>query len=106
MAGDKTFSNWIGYIFSFAVLFYVVLYIHELFSSLAELFTNLANLTKAMSKIKRTALVIMLVFYFLGWIHFPIIAFFVSVLVLIPAGFTFDEYKRLLADRLSTQEEV
>lgn len=106
MAGYRTFSKWIGYIFSFWILFYIVIYIHELFSSLAELFANLANLTKAMSKIKRTVLVIMLVFYFLSWIHFPTIAFLVSVLAIIPSGFTYDEYKRLLTDRLSTHVDV
>jgi len=59
-----------------------------------------------MSGIKRTAFAILLVSYFLGWIHFPTITFFVSALVVIPAGFTYDEYARLLRDKQSGRENA
>lgn len=106
IVGDKTASEWTGYLLSFVVLLLIVFHINDLFSSLAELFANLANLTKAMSWIKRTAFAILLVSYFLGWIHFPTITFFVSALVVIPAGFTYDEYTRILRDKQSGRENA
>jgi hypothetical protein len=106
IVGDKRASQWTGYVLSFVVLLWVVFHIDTLFSRLAELFANLANLTKEMSTIKRTAFAILLVLYFWGCVHFPNIGFFVSVLGLFPAGFTYDEYKRLLKDRLPKERDV
>lgn len=91
MAGGKGISTkCTGYLWLLVLLYYVVFYIHDLCSSLAELFAELANLTKAMSGIKRTAFAILLVSYLLGWIHFTIITFCVSALIVIPAGFAYD----------------
>lgn len=106
IVGDTTASEWMGYVILIVVLLVVVFHINDLFSSLAGLFSNLANVTKAMSPIKRTALGILLVLYFMSAIHFPRIWFFLSVLVLIPAGFTYDEYKRLLKDKLPAQKDM
>ena len=106
VSGKGISTKWIGYLLSFVVLLFVVFHINDLFSSLAELFANLANLTKAMPWLKRTAFAILLVSYFLGWIHFPIITFFVSALVLIPAGFAYDEYTRLLRDKQSAGQNA
>jgi len=106
IAGDKTTSEWTSYLLSFIVFLLVVFHIDDLFSSLSELFANLANLTKAMSWIKRTAFAILLVSYFLGWIHFPTITFFVSVLFIIPAGFTYDEYTRLFREKQSGRQSA
>jgi len=107
MDGGKVISTkWIGYLFLFLVLLWVVFHINDLFSSLAEFFANLANLTKAMSWIKRTAFAILLVSYFFCWIRFPAIIFFVTSLVLFPAGFTYDEYTRIIRDKQSGRENV
>jgi len=106
IVSDTTASEWTGYLLSFVVLLLVVFHINDLFSNLAKLFANLANLTKEMSWIKRTAFAILLISYFLGWIHFPTITFFVSVLVIIPVGFTYDEYTRLLRNKKSGWEDL
>jgi succinate dehydrogenase hydrophobic anchor subunit len=47
IVGDKTASEWTGYLLSFVVLLFVVFHISDLFSTLAEMFADLANLTKS-----------------------------------------------------------
>lgn len=104
--GQRTISDWIGYLCLFAVLLLVVFNIDEFFSSLAKFFADLANLTKAMSKIKRIAFAFLLLLFFYCWFNFTRITFFVSVLVLLPAEFTYYQYKSILKEKLFTQEDV
>lgn len=64
--GQRTTYDWIGYLCLSAVLLLVVFNIDEFFSSLAKFFADLANLTKAMSKIKRIAFAFLLLLFFIA----------------------------------------
>lgn len=107
MVGGKPIATkWIGYLLWFLVLLGIVFHIHDLCTSLAELFTQLANFLNSISPIKRTAIAILLLFPQLGWIYFPTITFFVSALAVIPAGFVYDEYTKIMRDKQSGRENV
>lgn len=104
--GQRTISEWVGYLCIYAVLLLVVFNIDEFFSSLAKFFADLANLTKAMSKIKRIAFAFLLFLYLYCCFHFTRITLLISVLVLLPAEFTYYQYKSILKEKLFTQEDV
>jgi len=97
--GDKTTSKWIAYLICSAILLWIVFNIHEFFLDIGKWFKNLADFTAALSKTKRIVFAILFFLYFYCSFHFGIITCFVSVLVLVPAGFTYDEYKRLLKEK-------
>lgn len=104
--GKGIYTKWGGYLLHFVVLLLVVFHINDIFTNLAELFTQLAKFTEAMSGIKRMAFAILLLSYFSGWVYFPMVNFLVSSLVIIPAGFTYDEYVRVLRDKKSRRRNV
>jgi hypothetical protein len=102
--GSETTSKWIGYLIYSAMSLWIVFNIHEFFLWIGKWFTDLANLTVALSKTKRTIFAILFFLYFYCSFHFWIITFFVSVLVLLPASFTYAEYKRFLKEKQLEQK--
>ncbi len=102
-SGSEKASYWIGYLMEAVILYLVVSNLTNLLNSLSRLSADLAKMTGGMSFIKKAILVIFFLSYIGGWHHFPKITFFVSVLLIIPCGFTYDRYKMLLRKKSSTE---
>jgi hypothetical protein len=99
MTGSETISKWIAYLFSSVILLWVVFNIHKVFLGIGKYFTDLANFTADLSKTKKIVFTILIFLYLYCLFHFWIITFFVFVLVLLPASFTYTEYMRLLKNK-------
>lgn len=103
--GSETASGWIGYLLAAIILYLVISNLTDFLNSISRLCTDLAKMTDGMSFVKKSLLVIIFLAYVRGWHQFPKITFFVSVLLLIPGGFTYDRYKTLLKEKASAERE-
>ncbi len=92
-SGIEPLSGWLGYLLGAVLLYFVVSNLTNILSSLSRVSADLARITNGMSFFKKALLVIFFLAYVGGWHYFPNITFFVSVLILIPGGFTYDKYK-------------
>ena len=104
-SGREAASSWIGYLFGAIILYLIISNLPDFLNSISRLCTDLAKMTDDMSFLKKAMLVIIFIVYVRGWHHFPKITFFVSVLLIIPCGFTYDRYKVLLRKKSSTECE-
>ncbi len=104
-SGSETTSGWLGYLLGAVILYLVVSNLKDILDSISGLCTDLAKMTDGMSFVKKALLVIIFLAYVRGWTHFPRITFFVTVLLLIPSGFTYDKYKMLLNKKASSDRE-
>ena len=102
-SGIEPASGWIGYLLGAALLYFVVSNLTDILSSLSRLSADLAIITDGMSFLNKALLVILFLLYVGGWHHFPKITFFVSVLLLIPGGFTYDKYKIIKKEKASSE---
>ena len=100
----KIITQWIGWLFVFTILLWIVFRIYEFFSWFGKFFMDLANLTKSMSKVTRVIFAVLFLLYFYCWSRFGIATFFVTVLVLIPAELTYNQYKSLLEDKIPHED--
>ncbi len=104
-SGSEAASSWTGYLFGAIILYLVISNLTAFLNSISRLCTDLAKMTDGMPFLKKVLLVIIFIVYVRGWHHFPKITFFVSVLLIIPYGFTYDRYKMLLKKKSSTECE-
>ena len=102
-SGIEPESGWIGYLLGAALLYFVVSNLTDILSSLSRLSADLAIITDGMSFFKKALLVIFILAYVGGWHYFPNSTFFVSVLLLIPGGFTYDKYKIIKKEKVSSE---
>lgn len=84
--------KYLNYIFYGVVLVYVVKHLDRIFSGFEDLFSNLKQKVKVASFFKKALWFLFLYLSFFGFINYFIITIHIYVLVLIPAGFTYDRY--------------
>ena len=103
--GSEAASSWLGYLFGAIILYLVISNLTDFLNSISRLCTDLAKMTDGISFSKKALLVVIFLVYVRGWHHFPKITFFISVLLIIPFGFTYDRYKMLLKEKSSSECE-
>lgn len=84
--------KYLNYIFYGVVLVYVVKHLDGIFEWFENFFSKLKQQVKGVSLFKKTLWFLFLFLWFFGCINYTIIAMHIGVLVLIPAGFTYDRY--------------
>lgn len=97
--GDEATSSWIAWIVLAIFILLVVANLSEFLKSLSEFFSDSARLTKGLSLTKRIVVLALTLLYLFAWRHTPDIAFFFTVLVLLPAAATFDRYQDILREK-------
>lgn len=65
----------------------------------SDFFGDLARRTKGFTRIQSVMAIGLFILYVLGWRMYPEFTCFLSVLVLMPAGFAYDKYRQILRDR-------
>jgi hypothetical protein len=86
------------------VVSFILWNIPEILKAFGEFFTSLSTTAQNLSRTKQILLFIFVYGYFALCIKLPDYAFFFSILVLIPGGYTFQVYKELLKRRSATSE--
>jgi len=66
---------------------------------ISKWFSDLGNLLEPFSNLARIIIVLILVTYFVSWFYTPILAYWVGILILIPTGFTYDEFRKIVSAR-------
>jgi len=104
-------SSGLGWSIATVVLGVVVAYllVTELDGFLKQLggfFTNLGKGAESASTAKRISFLLSFAIYFYAWSQYPLLAALVSVIILIPAGFTMDKYKQVLARKSSLRDLI
>lgn len=86
---------WFGF---FAWLAYMILSNMEgFFLWWKKLFDDLAEMVKKASKLKKIIFTLFIFGFFMLWLRYPIFAFWFSILVFLPGGYTYEKYKEILS---------
>ena len=98
-AGSDSGSKWFSIVISLVVFYMIVQEFSSVCDKLSEMFAYLSTVTKNMSFLKRLLLIIGLWLYFYLWKVAPELVFFITMLFIIPAAFTFDKYISMLNEK-------
>tara|TARA_B100001971_G_C18090282_1_gene483126 strand:- start:268 stop:780 length:513 start_codon:yes stop_codon:yes gene_type:complete len=98
-ADSDSGSKWFSIVMSLVVIYMIVQEFSSVCDKLSEMFAYLSTVTKNMSFLKRLLLIIGLWLYFYLWKVAPELVFFITMLFIIPAAFTFDKYISMLNEK-------
>jgi len=85
------------------VAYLVLTNIPEVFESVGELFATLSQWARRVSRPMQVLGFIFLVCYWTAWVKYPAAAFWFSIVVLMPAGWTYDQYVKILKRKAPNQ---
>lgn len=97
-------SRWMGIGLWLLVLYLIISNLSEVTDGLSRFFGDVSKMTQSMSFLKKGTLFGIFAASLYGWRNFPTFTFFLSVLVIIPGGFTYDKYRRILKEKMSNTE--
>jgi len=97
---DSGQKKWIEYIVWFLIIIFLIGHLDELFMGLSDCFRSLGESAKDISFLKKMGLFVFVAFYFFLWLEYVIVAFFFSVLILVPSGFAYDKYRNILRKKM------
>lgn len=104
--GEEVTSAWVAWIVGAIFLVLIVANLSDFLQNLSEFFGDCARLTKGLSLTKRVFVLVLSLLYLLAWQHLPDFAFFIFVLVLLPAAATFDKYQDILREKHSARAQA
>jgi hypothetical protein len=96
--------RWMGIGLWLIVLYFVISNLSEVADGLSRFFGDVSKMTQNMSFLKKGIIFAIFAASLYGWRHFPVFTFFLSVLVVIPGGLTYDKYRRILNEKISIAE--
>lgn len=96
--------RWMGIGFWLLILYFIISALSEVTDDLSRFFGDVSKMTQNMSFLKKGILFGIFAVSVYGWSHFPDVTFFLFVLVLIPGGFTYNKYRRILNEKVSIAE--
>jgi hypothetical protein len=103
-SGNQDISKWIGIAVIALIIYLITSNLSNISGKLSLLFNSIAKITMNMSFFKKVILLSLFYLYYYGWYAYPDITFFISVLVLIPAEFTYERYKNIIQGKLDAIE--
>jgi len=106
---DSVTSSGLGWSIATVVWCVIIAYVlvtelDNFLKQLGDFFTNLGKGAESASIAKRIRFLLSFAIYFYAWSQYPLLAALVSVIILIPAGFTIDKYRQVLARKSSLAE--
>lgn len=105
---EDIYSLW-SKVFAFAILaliaFLVLKDVPHVFHYFGQMFAQLGNLASRLSRPKQVLLILFVVGYFVAWSKYPTLAFFLGIFLVIPGGFTYDRYLKLLREKSSDEHD-
>jgi hypothetical protein len=105
-AGTGVDLGWLTYVISAIILYFVISNLAGILNSISRLCTDLARIADGMSFIRKAVLVILFLACILGLNKYPETILFISALLVIPAGFTYDRYKMILKRKASSTHQA
>ncbi len=103
LSSGVSVSKWLSILIGGIIVYFIVRNLSDLLRNLSEMFAELGKATQNMSFVKKLFMFLLIIFYLYLWRIRPKVAFLIGTLVLIPAGYTYDKYKKILREKIIPQ---
>jgi hypothetical protein len=107
LSGDiySLWSNVLAFAILALIAYFILKDVPHFFRYLGDTFTQLYNIASRLSLPSQILLILFVVGYFVAWFKYPTLAFFFSIIVMIPAGLTYDRYVQVLREKSSDEHD-
>lgn len=96
--GDS-FWWWANALVFVGFIFLVVNELPDFLERLGKFLIQMGQSARGLSLLKRVIVLMLFASWTFGWMKYPGPTFFFSILVILPAGYTIDEYRKLIAGK-------